>query len=285
MADAGSPWPVICPKCGAERPDVLERMADSRTRYSCPRCDHVWVEGVAQPVPAARASKSRRAAPEPYDVARGRFPKADQVEPGVRVAVEEKKRIFLSRYPHADPKGVEFFAKYRAIFSREDLPHAAPSDLHLFANSSTGAHPGQMTVFNDEWNLLGPEEGAKRVREAIEYLLYGPDRMPLEDRLTDVIEPDSPIGMKGWKEALHTKVLCVVYPSRFIPILTYSSTAGGKREIIESIWGLRLPHPKTSSRSRGRLITWSNDLLLELAGDGFDDAQHVAQFVWTIKHV
>lgn len=30
----------------------------------------------------------------------------------------------------------------------------------------------------------------------------------LEDRLTYLLQPGCPIGMKGWKEALPTKVLC-----------------------------------------------------------------------------
>ena len=89
--------------------------------------------------------------------------------------------------------------------------------------------------------------------------------------------------MKGWKEALLTKTLCVVYPQRFVPILTYTSPKGGKKEVIESMWGLRLPHPRTVSRSIGRLITWSNDLLLELAGEGFAHTQHVSQFLWMAK--
>lgn len=32
----------------------------------------------------------------------------------------------------------------------------------------------------------------------------------LEDRLTYLLQPGCPIGMKGWREALATKVLCIV---------------------------------------------------------------------------
>jgi hypothetical protein len=49
--------------------------------------------------------------------------------------------------------------------------------------------------------------------------------------------------MKGFKEALLTKVLCIVYPDRFLTILMYTGLAG-KREIARSLWGLDLPDPQ-----------------------------------------
>ncbi|MFB7467698.1 hypothetical protein ACFCZ1_30110 [Streptomyces sp. NPDC056224] len=35
--------------------------------------------------------------------------------------------------------------------------------------------------------------------------------------------------------------------------------------------------------TRGRLILWSNDLLLDLAGEGFTNRQHAAAFLWWAK--
>jgi hypothetical protein len=35
--------------------------------------------------------------------------------------------------------------------------------------------------------------------------------------------------------------------------------------------------------TRGRLILWSNDVLLALAGDGFAHTQHVSKFLWMAK--
>ncbi len=32
--------------------------------------------------------------------------------------------------------------------------------------------------------------------------------------------------------------------------------------------------------TKGRLIYWSNDLLCEMAGDGFVDRVHAAEFLW-----
>lgn len=88
--------------------------------------------------------------------------------------------------------------------------------------------------------------------------------------------------MKGFRESLLTKVLCIVHPDRFLPILVYTGSAG-KREIAEKVFGLRMPAPESVSWTPGRLSYWSNDLLRELAGDGFVDTVHVAEFLWWAK--
>ena len=59
---------------------------------------------------------------------------------------------------------------------------------------------------------------SRRVRDSLKYLLYGPDRLPIEDRLTQLIRGDSGMGMTGFRESLLTKVLCIAYPERFLPI-------------------------------------------------------------------
>ncbi len=89
--------------------------------------------------------------------------------------------------------------------------------------------------------------------------------------------------MTGFRESLLTKVLCVMHPERFLPILIYTSKAGGKREIARAVYGLDLPRPEVTSWTRGRLACWSNDLLVGLLGDGFQDLQHASQFLWWAK--
>ncbi len=123
-------------------------------------------------------------------------------------------------------------------------------------------------------------EGAAQTRASIDYLLYGPQNTYLEDRLTQLIEPDN--GMKGFKEALLTKVLCVVQPDRFLPIVKYTGVAG-KKEIASAVYDLRLPGPESTSWTIDRLILWSNDLLAELVGDDFVDMQHASAFLWWAK--
>ena len=60
--------------------------------------------------------------------------------------------------------------------------------------------------------------------------------------------------------------------------------AGGKREIAEAVYGLRMPKPEVVTWTLGRLIVWSNDVLVELLGDGFHDLAHASEFLssrWT----
>ncbi len=72
-------------------------------------------------------------------------------------------------------------------------------------------------------------------------------------------------------QALLTKVLCIAEPRRFLPIVKYTGAAG-KKEIAETVFGLRLPEPEATSFTIGRLIIWSNDLLMNAAAV----AAHVA---------
>ncbi len=89
--------------------------------------------------------------------------------------------------------------------------------------------------------------------------------------------------MTGFRESLLTKVLCIVEPERFLPILIYSSEAGGKRQSAESVFGRSLPPAAKTSMTRGRLACWSNDLLVRAPGDGFVDLQHASSFLWRPK--
>lgn len=155
--------------------------------------------------------------------------------------------------------------------------------MALDLDSNVGANPGNMSVFNDTWNEMGDEAGAATVRKVVEYLLRGPETTPLEDRLTQLINDTRSFGMKGFKEALLTRVLCIVHPERYLTILKYTSGEVGKREIARAIWGLELPDPQTVNWTIGRLIVWSNDLLLALCGDGFETHQHAAYFLWWAK--
>lgn len=195
--------------------------------------------------------------------------------------MEERKAKFLHLYP--DPEDTAaYWAKYQCIFSAEGLPHADPLDLKAFANSGVGARIGNMSVFNTEWNRLGPERAADRVREVIGYLLHAEGRASIEVRLDDLLGRQPPVEMKGLKEAILTKVLCVAHPEDYVRFLVYTSPSGkaGKREVARQVWGLELPSPKDSDLTLGQLIKRSNDLLIKLAGDGFKNLQHASDFIW-----
>jgi len=217
-----------------------------------------------------------------YDDVFMRFPSPERVSEEARNRVARLKATFLAATPETAADVGPYWAKYQRLFSRSGLPSAPPQDLKDFANSSIGANPGNMSVFNREWNDLGPDVAAGKVRDAVDYLLHGTVETYIEDRLTTLITPSERYGMKGFREALLTKVLCIVEPDRFIPIVKYTGTAG-KREIAEAVFGLQLPDPDAVSWTIGRLIFWSNDLLRDLVGEGFGSMAHVAAFLWWAK--
>lgn len=209
------------------------------------------------------------------------FPAAGDVDHGRRALVEERKAQFLRLYPEPEDTA-DYLAKYQHIFSAEGFPYADPLDLKAFANSRVGARVGNMSVFNTEWNRLGPERAAERVRKVIGYLLHPERPAPIEDRLNDLLARRAPVEMKGLKEAILTKVLCVAHPEDYVRFLVYTSSSGkaGKREVARQVWGLELPSPRDSDLTIGQLIKRSNDLLIELAGDGFKNRQHASDFIW-----
>lgn len=252
---------------------LVETLTGSQRRVGCSQCGHEWLRGEPE------APKAKQ--PTLAEVHKT-FPSAADVDPVRLARASALKAKFLAREPEPDPDVAPYWAKYQRIFSAEGLPTAAPQDLKDFANATVGANPGNMSVFNTAWNEMGAEAGADHVRAAVEYLLRGPDTVPLEDRLTRLISDTDPAAMKGFKESLLTKVLCVVYPDEYLTILKYTGQAG-KREIARSVWGLELPDPEHVHMTIGRLIIWSNNLLLALIGDGFATQQHAAEFLWWAK--
>lgn len=264
---------VTCPQCGSTDLDLVKVLEDERRRVKCETCRHEWLRGEARVVYKTTTS---------MDDLRRRFPSPDDVEPGISAGAADLKREYLDRHPSSSTSAVEFRKRYGQLFSRERLEQATPEDLKYFANANLAGNPGNMSVFNNAWNEMGPEEGARRVKDAIDYLLYGPEDSFLEDRLTDLIEGRRGFGMPGFREALLTKVLCMVEPSRFLPINKYTGQAG-KKEIAKWVYDLNLPRPESVSWTIGRLIIWSNDLLLQLVGDGFSDTEHAAGFLWWAK--
>lgn len=265
---------LTCERCQSDDIDLVERLADGRFRVACQACGHTWTRGAA------------KAAPRPVDTfaqAKKRFPGPEQVDPARMVRVDMLKREFLTTKPEPRPEVAAYWARYQRIFSRDGLERCDPQDLKDFANTETGARPGNMAVFNTAWNSMGAKTAAQRTRDTISFLLYGPDHIPMEDRLTILITEDRGHGMTGFKESLLTKVLCIMQPDRFLPILTYSSPAGGKREIARWVYGLELPDAARVTWTIGRLILWSNDVLVTLAGDGFATMQHKSQFLWDAK--
>ncbi|MHA7222987.1 hypothetical protein ACX80S_11780 [Arthrobacter sp. RHLT1-20] len=263
----------IVPPATDEHIVLVEMLSGTQRKLRCEHCGHEWLRGepARQPIPRPTLEDIKK-----------RFPKPGDVDPVKLARANELKAEFLEQEPEPEPNVAPYWAKYQHVFSAEGMPKANPLDLKGFANSNVGANPGNMSVFNGAWNEMGAEAGATQVRKAVEYLLRGTSPADLEDRLTALIKDTTPFAMKGFKESLLTKVLCVIDPERYLTILVYTGVAG-KREIARSLWGLELPDPEKVNWTNGRLILWSNDLLIALLGEGFRNQQHAAEFLWWAK--
>lgn len=213
--------------------------------------------------------------------AKATFAALGEVDPDRAAMVQRIKADWLRQNPAPEADVAPYWAKYQQVFSPDGLDACEPQLLKDFANSRVGAAPGNMSGFNSAWNEMGTASAAARTRDTVRHLLYGPGE--IEERLTELINDPGGVWMPGFKEALLTRVLCVMQPHEFLPILIYTSPAGGKKEIAKAVWGLNLPTRDATTMTIGRLIIWSNDILVRLAGDGFAHLQHVAHFLWDIK--
>ncbi len=267
---------ISCDNCQSDNDIHLEGMGPDGSRIlRCGDCGHTW-----SPVAVSHSPTFTRT---PFEMAQGRFANAGMVEPSLLTRVNRLKTKFLKTGVEPDPAVADYYARCRELFSVEGLASCKPQDLKNFVSNPMGANPGNVSMFSRAWKRLGEDVAADRTRASISYLLRGPDTVPLEDRLSHLIEDHAGTGMPGFKEALLTKVLCVMEPDRFLPILTYATEETGKHDLTLAVWGLHLPKVDLTSMQIGRLAVWSNDLLLELAGDGFSGPQHVAEFIWWAK--
>ena len=140
-----------------------------------------------------------------------------------------------------------------------------------------------MSGFNRAWKAQGPERAAQLVRRAIEYLLYGPESLRLEDRFTQLVDGKKDLGFPSFKESLLTKVLCVVEPDRSCrsSVLGRDGRQEGDGQLV---FDLDLPPAAQATWTIGRLAVWSNDLLRSLVGNDVPDLQQAAQFLTWAKN-
>ena len=279
---------IVCPLCVREDDVVVLRtLPDGRKEAECTDCKFTFPFGSPTPEPkpaAVRKSTPRKAAStvvtaRPIAYVVQQFPKVTDVDADAVERVEALKQEFLETPYEPDPLVTRHWQKFTWVFSADGLDKATIYDLKLFADDPTGVSTGDPTEFDKAWVLLGELEGARRVRAVANHLLRGPGE--LEDRLSNLIDQGFGFSMPGWGEGLLTKTLAVADPDRFLPIVTYAD----KRAITSSLYGLELPGVDLTSWTIGRLGVWSNDLLIELLGDGFDDLHHAAAFLrWAHNH-
>jgi len=263
---------IICPSCSSDDIDGTPQ-PDSRLLIHCNNCGHEWLRGDARRDPA-------RPAVQTAESLRSEFPTAADVRPDVRERVMLLQSEFLLDRPEPDADVEGYRERYAALFTADGLRSATPDQLLHFANSPTVADPGNVSGFNRAWKTAGADKAAGQVRATIEYLLFGPESLALEDRFTHLVDGTKKgLGFPSFKEALLTKVLCVVEPERFLPVVRYTAAAGGKKELAKAVFDLDLPPVEKSAWTIGRLAVWSNDLLRSLVGNDVPDLQQAALFL------
>lgn len=273
----GAPLALItCPTCNSEEISGKPQ-PDGRLLIHCDDCGAEWLRGETRRDPARPAVQS-------FDSLQAAFPTPADVRPDVRERVMLLQAEFAMDRPEPDPDVEPYRERYAALFSRENLPSATPEQLLHFANSTTVADPGNVSGFNRAWKTAGPDKAAAQVRQTIEHLLYGPESLRLEDRMTQLIDGSKKgLGFPSFKEALLTKVLCVVEPERFLPVVRYTAANGGKKELAKTVFELDLPPVEKTAWTSGRLAVWSNDLLRSLVGNDLPDLQQAARFLQWAK--
>jgi hypothetical protein len=267
---------IACPTCNSEDINGIAQ-PDSRLLIHCNACGHEWLRGEARRDPA-------RPAVQTAESLQATFPTPADVRPDVRERVMLLTSEFLMERPEPDPAVEAYRVRYAELFTRDGLRTATPDQLLYFANSTTVADPGNMSGFNRAWKTAGPDKAAGMVRDTIEYLLFGPESLRLEDRMTHLVDGSKKgLGFPSFKESLLTKVLCVVEPERFLPVVKYTAAAGGKKELAKVVFELDLPPVEKGAYTIGRLAVWSNDLLRSLVGNDIPDLQQAARFLQWAK--
>ena len=300
---------LSCPTCEVGAAEYVGMADDGRNEMRCTSCGHHWLLG-ARPVSpravvprpaaarpagrtttrvrsAAAGAEAGRTAPEPPARAAPapprRMPTLDDVPADALSGLMRLKAAFRRERPAPDPYAAEFRSLYALVFSEQGLQHVEPQMLKGFVTSTTLGHPGNTSVFVREWNRLGDRDAARRTADAVEYLLRGDPAAPGSDqeaRFTALGDPKFPLAVPGLRESLLTKVLCVVEPERFVPVLHYSSPDGtGKRELARAVLDLELPPPDRGQQASGPLVLGSNDLLVDALGAGFADLDDAATFL------
>lgn len=259
---------LTCPVCKSGELELVERLADDRRTIRCTACAHQWTRG---------ESKSKSIRPSSSADLQARFPDRSAVDPARLELVNE----LAASAPRTD-SGFDW-SHYQQVFSREQIVDCDPRDLLSFVNETPGATNATTATFNRAWKTMGQHEASARTRNTIRYLLYGPATVPLPDRLTRLILGQGGLGMAGFKEPALTRVLVASAPDKYLPIPTYGAARGGKREIAQRVYGLTLPEVAKEQFTIGRLILWSNDLLVDLVDDQFDNLAQAAAFLTTVK--
>ncbi len=155
-------------------------------------------------------------------VASGEAPSAKEMaDDPLFEAVEEFRR--WTGYPtDADLNNKAERAQMATVISEDGLLGFDLPEFRRIYNTGRYAHPGPQSHLNSSLNQMSPEE-LDAFAGNLEYLLRGSD--PLADRVNALMD-NSERGVKGFGEAVITKLLAIEYPAEILPVTVYRGPKG-----------------------------------------------------------
>ena len=265
---------IACPKCNSEDINGTPQ-ADSRLLIHCADCGHEWLRGEARRDPG-------RPAVQTIDSLHAAFPTAADVRLDVRERVAMlSRRVPCSTTAGARPRGRRVPRPLPgAVQPRGPVDGARPRTCWTSPTPTRSPAPATCPASTARGRPRARTRRRHKVRESIEYLLYGPESLRLEDRLTQLIE-----GKKGSASRRSTRSRCSPRcsasssPSASCRCSSTPRRSDGKKEIAKLVFELDLPPAEKVAWTIGRLAVWSNDLLRSLVGNDIPDLQHATQFL------
>jgi hypothetical protein len=173
----------------------------------------------------------------------------------------------VSGYPNdKDKKNLRGRVEMAERLSPDSLAEADVDSLRRLATSAYG-HPGPMSHFH---SVLGQEDGAQRVAEALAHLLYGEGEITV--RLDETLSGSR--AVPGLKIGLLSKALAVVYPDQWLSV--YSIGEKGRSGMLKRL-GLESPAKGTPGENAVR----ANELLRETLRPYFEsDLWQASRFLY-----
>jgi 5-methylcytosine-specific restriction protein B len=152
-------------------------------------------------------------------------------------------------------------------------------DLHEFRriyNTGRYGSPGPQSILNASLSQMSPEE-LDLFASNLEFLLRG--LPPLADRV-DALMPEGDRGVKGFGEAVITKLLAIEYPERILPIYVYRGPKGKGRMLNL----LDMRDPQLDTAATGDRLIRSNDLLRDRLSPLFgEDLLGMSKFLYWLS--
>ena len=266
---------IACPNCNSEDINGTPQ-ADSRLLIHCNDCGHEWLRGEARRDPS-------RPAVQTFDSLHASFPTPPPSAPTSASGSTRSRPSSCWTAASPTPTSRSSATATRSSSAARAWPPRRRRTSTSSPTPTPSPTPATCPASTGRGRPRARTRRAQKVRETIEFLLHGPESLRLEDRLTQLIDGKK-VGFPSFnKEPLLTKVLCVVEPERFLPVLKYSAPTDGKKEIAKLVFDLDLPPAEKVAWTIGRLVVWSNDLLRSLVGNDIPDLQHATQFLGWAK--